>query len=334
MLEHGGRLRRAATDYGIPLADWLDLSTGLAPYVWPLPDIPAQIWQRLPEDDDGLEAAACAYYAASAALPVAGSQAAIQALPAVFAGRRVGIVEPCYAEHHRAWEAAGSTPLSLREVEVDARLEQIDVLLVVNPNNPTGRLFSVEQLLRWHAVLAGRGGYLIVDEAFMDPTPEHSLAPHSQLPGLVVLRSLGKFFGLGGARLGFVLAADSILHPLSEKLGPWTVSGPTRYVGQKALANRATQHAWRERLSNDAYRLATLLTVNGLAPAGGCALFQWVPHRFAVAMHDALARQGILVRLFSQHSALRIGLPAEEAGWQRLSAALSALTQGAEPCPR
>ncbi len=74
-------MREAARRYDIPLADWLDLSTGIAPWPFPLPAIPEQAWTRLPESDDGLEAAACLYYGAERVLPLAGSQAAIQALP-------------------------------------------------------------------------------------------------------------------------------------------------------------------------------------------------------------------------------------------------------------
>ena len=259
MLEHGGRLRRAAAEYGIALTDWLDLSTGLAPYAWPLKAVPAAVWQRLPEEGDGLESAARDYYRASSVLPVAGSQAAIQALPRLFAGLRVGILEPCYAEHRRAWQAAGFAALSLSEADVDSRLDQLDVLVVVNPNNPTGRLLAIDTLLGWHRLLAARGGCLIIDEAFIDCTPEHSLAPHAHRGGLIVLRSLGKFFGLGGARLGFVLAAEPVLQSLAERLGPWSVSGPTRFIGLHALQDRQTQRLWRERLRIDAAHAGTVL---------------------------------------------------------------------------
>ncbi|SDS44594.1 L-threonine O-3-phosphate decarboxylase [Halopseudomonas xinjiangensis] len=322
MLEHGGRLRQAAAQYGIPLADWLDLSTGLAPYAWPLQPVPAEVWQRLPEEQDGLEEAARAYYGADSILAVAGSQAAIQALPSLFAGKRVGIVEPCYAEHRHAWEAAGFVPESLGSEDVEAGLAHIDVLVVINPNNPTGRRFTVDQLLGWHSHLASRGGCLIVDEAFVDPTPEDSLAAHSHLPGLVVLRSLGKFFGLGGARLGFVLAAEPVCQALAERLGPWAVSGPTRYVGRLALADWKTQQDWRDRLAADGWRLAELLASRSLAPSGGCALFQWVQDAQSISIYESFARQGILTRLFAEQSALRIGLPADESGWKRLSLAL------------
>ncbi|MBA4691593.1 MAG: aminotransferase class I/II-fold pyridoxal phosphate-dependent enzyme, partial [Pseudomonas sp.] len=188
MLEHGGRLRLAAQRHGIPLSDWLDLSTGVAPYHPDLPTITSDAWARLPEPDDGLDAAAQQYYGARAVLPVAGSQSAIQALPRLRGPARVGIVSPCYAEHAKAWRRAGHRVVELCEASVPRALDQLDVLLVVNPNNPTGQLIAAQRLLQWRSALATYGGWLVVDEAFMDCTPEHSLAAHSHLPGLVVLR--------------------------------------------------------------------------------------------------------------------------------------------------
>ena len=244
MLEHGGRLRAAAQRYGIAVADWLDLSTGIAPYGWPLPPIPADAWQRLPEQDDGLEALACDYYGAAALLPVAGSQAAIQTLPRLRRpGLRVGVVSPAYAEHALAWRREGHLVQELSEGTVERDLEYFDLLLVINPNNPSGRLIERERLLGWHARLAERGGWLVVDEAFMDCTPEHSLAAESQRPGLIVLRSFGKFFGLAGIRLGFVLAEPILLERIAERLGPWTISGPTRAVATAILQDSAGQQA-------------------------------------------------------------------------------------------
>ncbi|PCD01261.1 threonine-phosphate decarboxylase CobD [Halopseudomonas pelagia] len=323
MLEHGGRLRQAAAHYGIAVEDWLDLSTGLAPYVWPLPALGPAIWARLPEEGDGLETIAAGYYGAAQALPVAGSQAAIQTLPQLFASARVGFIEPCYAEHRYAWERAGHETIGLDQVGVASHLERLDVLVVVNPNNPTGTQIDVETLLEWHEQLHRRGGCLIVDEAFADIAPEHSLAEFSDRPGLIVLRSLGKFFGLAGVRLGFVLSEAGMLVALQRQLGPWSVSGPARAVGKAVLADHTTQTLWRARLRRDGQRLVELLTEHGLSPAGGCALFQWVPHPQAADIHAALARQGILLRLFDQPAALRIGLPGSESAWQRLHAALA-----------
>ena len=107
MLEHGGKLLRAAQHYGIPLTDWLDLSTGINPEVYPVRAIDPACWNRLPEDDDGLEAAAAAYYGNDRLLVLPGSQAGIQALPATFRPLVIACVSPLYEEHPQAWERAG-----------------------------------------------------------------------------------------------------------------------------------------------------------------------------------------------------------------------------------
>ena len=323
MLEHGGRLRRAARTYDIPLADWLDLSTGLAPWPWPLPEIPASAWARLPEPDDGLVDAACSYYRASALLPVAGSQAAIQALPVLRAPSRVGVLAPCYAEHALAWRRAGHEVLAWSEEQIATGLDQLDVLVVVNPNNPTGQRLSPARLLDWHARLETRGGWLVVDEAFMDPTPGASLAPFSDLPGLIVLRSFGKFFGLAGMRLGFVLAAPDLLSPLDEHIGPWTVNGPSRHLARQLLVDQAAHERQREALRQAGERLAAVLAGHALDPSGGCALFQLLQRPDATALHEHLARQAIFTRLFPDLGALRFGLPGDESGWQRLDQGLA-----------
>lgn len=119
MLEHGGRLRKAADQYGIAEADWLDLSSGLAPWPWPIPEIGMRAWARLPETDDGLEQAARDYYGAAHVLPVPGSQAAIQLLPRLRRAGKVGVLSPCYAEHAEAWRRSGYIVREVLEQEVD-----------------------------------------------------------------------------------------------------------------------------------------------------------------------------------------------------------------------
>jgi cobalamin biosynthetic protein CobC len=312
MLEHGGRLLRAVQHYGIPREQWLDLSSGIAPWPFPIPPIPTDAWARLPETEDGLEEAARAYYGARQLLPVAGSQAAIQALPLLRAAGRVGVLTPCYAEHPYAWQRAGHQLVELDEAQVEAALDSLDVLVLVNPNNPTGRRVPRERLLGWHARLAARGGWLLVDEAFMDNTPADGVVDCAERPGLIVLRSFGKFFGLAGVRLGFVAAERSLLLRLAELLGPWTVNGP-----------KPAQRMQIERCAAASQRLATLLSSNGLAPSGGCDLFQYVRSERAVQLHDFLARRGILVRLFEHPPAVRLGLPECAADEQRLAQALA-----------
>jgi cobalamin biosynthetic protein CobC len=327
MLEHGGRLRKAALDYGIAEADWLDLSSGLAPWPFPIPEIPLRAWARLPETDDGLEQAACDYYGANQVLPVAGSQMAIQLLPRLRRAGKVGVLSPCYAEHAEAWRRNGYIVREVQEQEVEFYLDNLDVLVVVNPNNPTGLSLTPARLLDWHARLAQRGGWLVVDEAFMDNTPQLSLAAHAHQVGLIVLRSFGKFFGLAGVRLGFVLAERKLLRLLAEQVGPWVVSGPTRVLGQACLQD--TENHTRQRIRSDeaSERLATLLERYGFKPQGGCALFQWLITDQAQTLYEFMARRGILLRLFTHNSSLRFGLPANAAEEARLEQALIAFTK-------
>lgn len=322
MLEHGGRIREAARRYGIPEAGWLDLSTGINPLGWPVPALPADCWRRLPEADGGLEVAARSYYGCRDILVTAGSQAAIQSLPGLRPAGRVGVLAPGYTEHAHAWARGGHALERLGAGEIDAALGRLDVLVLINPNNPTGECFAPATLLAWQRRLAARGGWLVVDEAFMDATPQDSLAAHAGMAGLVVLRSLGKFFGLAGARVGFTLAWPELLAQLAETLGPWTVSAPARQVARLALEDHHWQEEARRCLPQAAARLRAILSRAGIAPCGGTSLFQWVATGQAAAIQDALAKQGILLRRFDIPDSLRFGLPGEESQWQRLEAAL------------
>jgi cobalamin biosynthetic protein CobC len=318
-------LREAARRHGIAPGRWLDLSTGINPEAWPCPPLPPDCWHRLPEGGDGLEEAACAYLGASHVLPVAGSQAAIQALPLLRPHGKVAVPCPGYAEHAAAWARAGHAVIQvLPETQaIEAILPQADTLVLINPNNPAGQAFSRQMLLSWHARLARKGGWLVVDEAFIDATPEGSLCRESHAEGLVVLRSLGKFFGLAGARVGFACAAPALLSRLEALLGPWPIAAPARRIAAAALKDRAWQALARKQLPEKSARLAALLARFGLAPAGGTALFQWVRTQNAEEIYEALAQQAVLVRWFAQPKSLRFGLPGNEAEWARLEAALA-----------
>jgi len=323
LLPHGGRLQTAATRFAIPLEQWLDLSTGINPNGWPVKALPASTWLRLPEENDGLNTAACRYYGADGLLPVAGSQAAIQALPHLRAPARVSVLHPGYAEHAHAWQRNHHRVTAITPDQIDSMLPNTDILIIIHPNNPTGAVFPVATLLDWYAQLAERGGWLIVDEAFMDATPEFSLAAYTSRPGLVVLRSLGKFFGLAGARVGFVCAQPALLKQLNHLLGPWTVNTPARWVAAQALQDVLWQKETRRNLLIASNRLKTLLASYQLPPAGSCTLFQWVISRHAADLYNELASQGILVRYLNDPPSLRFGLPAHEPDWQRLDSALA-----------
>lgn len=321
MLEHGGNLRRASEQFGIPTERWLDLSTGINPAGYPVAAPSPRAWRRLPEEDDGLIAAACAYYGtdARALLAVAGSQAAIRALPRLRGQSRVVMADRTFNEYEAAWGKHGHDVRTTAAEALPGALEEADVLIVCNPNNPTCDRYAPERLLEWHASLAARGGWLIVDEAFVDATPELSVASRAGAPGLIVLRSLGKFFGLAGARVGFVCAAPELLAALAEELGPWTVSAPAQCAARQALADRPWQAGMRKALATASAKLQRLLARHGIR-GPGTALFRWWRSPQAAELHRALAQQGVLLRLFP--GSVRIGLPGLEEEWQRLAAAL------------
>lgn len=331
-LEHGGRLGEAVHRWNRPHHEWLDLSTGINPIGWAVPTVPASVWQRLPEDDDGLETVLRRWSGAppsAGCVPAPGSQAAIQTLPKLREPCRVGIPVPGYEEHAYCWARAGHdvVPISMESVSADAGddeswLESLDVLVWINPNNPTGFEVSRDRLLNWHERLNRRGGWLVVDEAFMADGGGESLLPVSGKAGLVILRSLGKFFGLAGLRAGAVIGDPKITGRLASALGPWAMSGPARYLMAKALADLGWQKQMAEWLSQRSARLQHLLESVGLTGVSGTHLFRYCVFQQAHTFADALASEGILVRRFDEPLALRFGLPGSEGEWQRLSEAL------------
>ncbi len=322
LLHHGGGVRRAASRHGIPAEAWLDLSTGINPEGWPVPPPPASSWRRLPEEGDGLESVASTYYGTDSLLAVAGSQAAIQALPHLRPPGRVVITAPGYAEHAIAWRRGGHRVTLAPPEEIGKQIDHHQVAVIIHPNNPTGHRFDPHTLLSWQERLGRRGGWLVVDEAFMDATPEASLAPLAGRRGLVVLRSLGKFFGLAGVRVGFVCAEGGLLRALRTRLGPWAVSGPARWVATRALADHPWHTMTREHLVARSARLERMLGAHGLPSGGSTPLFVRVVTPVAGELHQALCRRGILTRLFRAPAALRFGLPGRESEWSRLERGL------------
>ncbi|MDO8178358.1 MAG: threonine-phosphate decarboxylase CobD [Undibacterium sp.] len=331
MLEHGGNLQEAARLYDRPVAHWLDLSTGINPRYYPVPVVADQAWHRLPETLPALSRAAQEFYGAPAMLAVAGTQAAIQALPRLrslnYGASRVVVAAPSYAEHAHQWRQHAHQVQECCYDQLGAAVATADVMVLCNPNNPTGETIAAQTLLDWAAQLAGRGGWLIVDEAFGDTASELSVASSTAQPGLIVLRSVGKFFGLAGLRLGFVAAQTSLLIQLQNMLGPWTISGPAQQIAHAALEDRAWQIDTRLYLQMAGTRLHRLLQEHGFS-SSGTHLFQWCSDAALQGKTEQLwqhlAGQGIWVRLFRDAArGLRFGLPPDEAGWQKLTAALT-----------
>lgn len=320
---HGGDLATARALFAEAPQPWVDLSTGINPIPYPLPALPLSLWTRLPGADDEaalITAARAAYRVPAAAGIVAapGTQILIEWLPRLAPSGPVAILGPTYAEHGHAWRKAG---FSVAETAVPA--EAAATLVVVNPNNPDGRVLSRENLVALAARCAASGGLLVIDEAFADFTPETSIIP--DLPaGAIVLRSFGKTYGLAGLRLGFAIGAPDAMAKLQAALGPWSVAGPALHVGAQALSDAAwLADAGRER-ARDAARLDALLAPHGRI-VGGTILFRLLETPKAAALFAHLGRHGIYVRRFQNAPGrLRFGLPGDAESWSRLHAALAA----------
>ncbi|MBP2238344.1 cobalamin biosynthetic protein CobC [Sinorhizobium kostiense] len=322
---HGGGISEAARLFGGDPSDWLDLSTGINPCPVAIPEIDPRAWHRLPDKhlEEAARAAASHYYRTGGLLPlpVPGTQAAIQLLPRLAADqKRVAVFGPTYGEYARVLQAAG---IIVDFVETADQLTAAHAIaVVVNPNNPTGRLFQSEEILGMAEAMASHGGLLIVDEAFGDLYPETSVAPHVvDNDNLVVFRSFGKFFGLAGLRLGFVVATAAVLEPFRDWLGPWAVSGPALSIAAKLMEGdtQAIAKCILERKAG----LDAVLEGAGFEIIGGAGLFALIEHECAHHIHRALCEARILTRRFDYNpSWLRFGLAADENGDRRLAEAL------------
>ena len=320
--EHGGEIDAAAEFFGITRDRWLDLSTGVNPNAYPLPDLANEYWMRLPDASlyAWLKEAAAAYYGVSdpgQVVPAPGTQSLIQLLPRLLPHKCVAVISPTYREHAVSWRTAGHRVSEIAGIE--DLTDDVEVLIVANPNNPNGRIYTPDMLLR-----CAEGRLIVVDEAFADVYPEVSLARYVGRDGLLILRSFGKFFGLAGLRLGFALAGEAMAEELRRGLGPWAVSGPAAAIGAVALADEPWVRTTRVRLTAAAGRLDGLLLRAGLRIVGGTALFRLVEHSRCASLFEALAQAAILVRRFSgDPTRLRFGIPGDDASFERLEGALA-----------
>ncbi len=328
-IEHGGALAAACARFGGSAENWLDLSTGINPVPAELPRLDPAVWQRLPDEHlfDRAATAATGYYRTPEGthpLPVAGVQAAIQMLPHLLEGR-VAVLGPTYGEYRHCFERAGR---SVDEVQdICGISDHHRVVIVVNPNNPDGRVIDRHRLLALAGDLEKRDGYLIVDEAFADLHPEISLAGSAGTQdGLIVLRSFGKYFGLAGMRMGFVLAQERVLEALRHLQGPWAVSGPALAIASALMRDECAIAAIDATIRERRSALEAVLSGAGLPIVGGTGLFVLVEHTGAHALHDQLCRNHILTRRFDYAPHwLRFGLCPDQESEQRLGRVLSGL---------
>lgn len=304
---------------------WLDLSTGIAPRAYPFSPPPPVAWRRLPRRSEEREALAAAsdHFGKGAAGDICfgpGSQALLQLLPDLLPMGKVAVLGPTYGEHAYRWARAGHDVgeiAKLSDLPADCRYG-----IVVNPNSPTGAFHKAGNLLSVATQLASRDGFLIVDEAFCDVLPEISLAGETGHPGLLILRSFGKFFGLAGLRLGFLMGPPGIIEAVGMQLGPWPVNGPALAIAAQAYGDVNWIAGHRRALADQASKLRGLLADHGEI-IGGTDLFVLLKTDRAPEISARLAEARIHVRRFPERESwLRFGLPGNDAALRRLKAAL------------
>jgi len=328
---HGGRLCVARSLFPDVPQPWVDLSTGINPHSYPAPRASARERNRLPEPTELARLEAVAATAFNVDDPVrvvatGGTENALRLLPYVLKLSRAVIASPTYGSHADAWQRAGAAVRCVPDPELSANARTSSAMTAVNPNNPDGRLLSRERLQSLHDTLSRNGGALIVDEAFGDLEPEHcvsDIAGSTAAPRMIVLRSFGKFYGLGGVRLGFVIASPVIASRLRQLLGDWPVSVDALRAGIAAYADTEWARRMRIRLSKSAQRLDKLLITGGMSIAGGTSLYRLARVPNARARFTQLISHGVLARPFDYDTTLlRFGLPGSRDDWRRLNKAL------------
>ncbi len=324
---HGGRLAAAAAHFPGAPTPWIDLSTGVNPKPYPAPSATRCARARLPdpaETADLEDAAAAAFGVRSVGCTLAapGSEAALRILARLLPAKTVAVAGPTYGSHIQAWRSAGAI---VRSIPCrDLASADAEVLVAVNPNNPDGYRHDPERLAWIADRQRARGGWLIVDEAFGETAPELSVAGRAGA-ALIVLRSFGKFYGLAGVRLGFVLADPGVVGPLRSVLGDWPVSAEAIAAGRAAYRDARWRGRTSASLTRKAARLDALLLRAGFDLVGGTSLFRLVAAEDAPRRFASLAERGILTRPFDVDARwLRFGLPAEPPAWARLEQALEA----------
>ena len=329
-LIHGGRLNAVAKFYQRPLEEWIDLSTGISPISYPIPNIPQNIWQQLPQTRDELIEAAQLYYGTENISVTSGSQAIIARLPDLYLNYTnrsssqidVWLPEVGYKEHERSWQNVGFNIKRYKHLPTCEELTLHAIIVVINPNNPTGELHQQHRLKTLLATVESLSGWLILDEAFMDViTANQSLIHLTTNKHLFVLRSIGKFFGLAGIRIGFLSAHPEWLNKLKQLSSPWEVNGPAQFIAEQALNDHIWQSKQRKQLIELSIKLEQLLTETFVDANNsvlknieirGCGLFKTLIHPQATELYEKFCHQGLYVRLCDENNALRFGIPDQE----------------------
>lgn len=332
-IQHGGNLDQAKKLFPEVTGSWLDLSTGINPYSYPFSSLDISLYEKLPSysHEENLRQVAADYYGCKNKSCVAlapGTQILISLMPTVLNAKEVYVLYPTYEEYISSWWQAGvkvTRVVNFEDFETLC-LQKNVVGVICNPNNPDGRKIDIARLESLIKKWSVSGNHLILDEAYMDFSGQ-SMAYLLPSPGLLVLRSFGKTFGLAGLRVGFLLASPEIVQRIRYMLGLWPVNGPALQIAAEALQDGLWKIETEKKLRIQQKRLDAFLQSHSFNLVGGTLLFRLFYHRSANDIWKHLASHGIWVRKFDYNpNWLRFGLLYRQADWQRLEAVLLSIS--------
>ncbi|MDF1579942.1 MAG: threonine-phosphate decarboxylase CobD [Desulfuromonadales bacterium] len=316
---HGGEALRVARESGIPLADVLDFSASINPLGMPEGVRPAVLAAldeciHYPEAHGAslIEALADFHAIAAQRLLVGnGSTELIYLLPRVLRPRRAALVTPAFSEYAKAL-AQIDCPVDLIPLAADddfqfdperivaALAENVDLVWLANPGNPSGALIAVDAICHLLELLP-EGVRVVLDEAFIDFAPDTSfVAQATEYPQLMMLRSMTKFYAIPGLRVGYLLAAPELIATLHDAQPPWSLSTPALAAAKACLRDAdyrqrtlAMMPQWREALAKELTALGATVY-----PAAANYLLVRLPTAAPAASIVAarLRDQGILIR--------------------------------------
>jgi histidinol-phosphate aminotransferase len=237
----------------------------------------------------------------SEVLLTAGAAEAFVLLARVLRPRHAVVVHPQFTEPEAALRAAGhevARHVLTGEFALDpaAIPEEADLVMIGNPTNPTSVLHPAAAI----TALARPGRTVVVDEAFMDCVPgETQSVAHRREPGLVVIRSLTKTWGLAGLRAGYLLAEPDLVQELARAQPLWAVSTPALVAIEACCSPAALAEAdtWARELAVERDRFAAGLDACGLRPVPGAqASFLCVRVPDGLGLRALLRQRGHAVR--------------------------------------
>lgn len=323
---HGGNVYAASRELGRNVTELIDFSAsinalGPSPNVWRAIKGARHLLPHYPDPEcwDLRQALASRWHVKPGQILVGnGSMELIYALPRALKIDHLLLVQPTFSEYAAAMTRAGRRVTAVcadREEQYALPIDRlfrllerppkgartIDAILLCNPNSPTGQACGADDVMKLARAVQRRGIWLMVDETFADYCSERSILPlASSFSRVVVLRSLTKFYGLPGLRVGYAVAAPTVVQLLRRELPPWSVNAMGQVAALAALhdtahAKKSLQFVLKER-ARMAKELAGLPGC-ALFPAHANFLFMELPRGWhGGKLTEQLRREGLLIR--------------------------------------